>query len=319
MKFHSYALILAISIVGLSSMGCATWKKPSTEKSSWNPANWFKKEYQEPVSMATIWRSDKMAEPGQREMRGFGARVYFYNDKSQAIPVEGDLIVHGYITTPSSRKEPKEEPDRKFTYSSEQLASQYSPSDLGASYSVWVPWDEGGFREEVTLIATFKSKKGSVVQGSPTKINLPGKSPLPEEQINEQKKPLTQQVSYSKSSMSTYEIAPSPEKIPSTRITTIELPSNSRLTRPNAGVAVSAAAADGNINTNFALDGTGVEVGGGRSKAVPTIPDAFRFETLPPPGANVSPSATSTQGSAGASILGRPGAQSTSPIFGSPR
>ena len=305
MKFHTTACILAISIFGLSSMGCATWKKPSTEKSSWNPANWFKKEYQEPVSMATIWRSDKMAEPGQREMRGFGARVYFYNDKSQAIPVEGDLIVHGYITTPSSRKEPKDEPDRKFTYSSEQLAGQYSPSDLGASYSVWVPWDEDGFREEVTLIATFKSKKGSVVQGSPTKINLPGKSPMSEEHAVEKTKPYTQQVSYSKSTMSTYEIAPSPERIASTKITTIDLPNNSRLTRPNVGVSASGTAADGNVNSNFALDGTGVEVGGSKTKSVPSIPESFKFETLPPPPVNGNTSGILNGAPTNSPILGR--------------
>lgn len=265
------ACLLAVALLSGTTTGCASWKKPSSEK-TWNPKTWFKKEYQEPVSMATIWRADRMAEPGQREMRGFGARIYFYNEKSQAIPVDGDVVVHGYVTTPSSRKAASEQPDRKFTYTSEQLASQYSPSDMGASYSIWVPWDEDGFREEVTLIATFKSKKGGVVQASPTKIFLPGKSPLPDEQLP----PATQQVSYKKSTKPTYDIGPAPETLPSTRVTTIELPQKSRLNQPYIQTPVQTSF------NNTSGDGVGIEVGGrGNGSAQNAV--GGRLENLPPP------------------------------------
>ena len=225
--------------------------------------------------MAAIWKADRMSENlGQPEMRGFGARVYFYNTKSQAVPVEGDLVVHGYVTTPSSRREPREQSDRKFTFTSEQLASQFSPSDMGASYSIWIPWDEDGYREEVTLIATFKSKKGTVVQGSPTKVNLPGKSPVPNETAAEEKFTKgvpAQQVSYSRASIPTYDIAPSPDKMPSTRVTTIDLPRQSRLTRPSTPVSVGAGSLQGlgnatnSMDTNSGIAPQGVEVGGQRS------------------------------------------------------
>ncbi len=220
--------------------------------------------------MATIWRADRMAEPGQREMRGFGARIYFYNEKSQAIPVDGDVVVHGYVTTPTSRKSTNDQPDKKFNYTSEQLAAQYSPSDLGASYSIWVPWDEDGFREEVTLIATFKSKKGGVVQASPTKIFLPGKSPLPDEVMP----PVTQQVTYKKPAKQTYDLGPEPEKLPSTRITTIELPQKSRLNQPSLGLPTQ------NFYNNVPGDGVAVEVGGRGNAGSHNSP---RLENLPPP------------------------------------
>jgi hypothetical protein len=265
------ALLLCMITVSFSLSGCASWKGSTTER-TWNPSTWFKKGYQEPTSMATIWKADRMSEPGQPEQRGFGARIYFYNDKSQAIPVDGDLVVHGYLTTPSSRREQREEPDKKFSFTAEQLASQYSPSDLGASYSVWVPWDKEGFREEVTLIATFKSKKGVVVQGTPTKIHLPGKSPVPNEGFDN--RPLTQQVSYKKSTMSTYDVSPSPERSGSTKITTFELPNNSQLARPAYAVTNTR---NNDLESN---DGLGVEVGGGGQN---TTHPAFNFETLPPP------------------------------------
>lgn len=230
-------LALATALMG-SSVGCTSLSV--SKEASWKPTTWFKKEFQEPGSIATIWKADMMPQPAGPSQRGFGARVYFYNERSQAIPVEGDLIVHGYLTTPgthgTSPDQPcPDQPDKKFVFTAEQLASQYSPSDMGASYSIWVPWDaEGGFREEVTLIATFKSKRDSVVQGEPTRLFLPGNARFPEPQQRSQ--PI-QQVSYEHSSIPTYDLTPAPAK-PPTRITTIELPHDSQLVTEPETVSV---------------------------------------------------------------------------------
>lgn len=229
------ALLTLCSVVSTSATGCSSLSLSSPEKRSWKPNSWFTKEFQEPVSVATIWKADTVTEPGKPGQRGFGARVYFYNDRSQAIPVEGDLVVHGYLTTPSSRQQSSDQADKKFSFTSEQLASQYSPSDLGASYSIWIPWDEdGGFREEVTLLATFKSKRGGLVQGSPTRLFLPGQPRFSEDL----KMPdAVQQVSYQKSAIPTYDVQPSPSK-PATRITTIEIPTDSQLNQEPEGFSV---------------------------------------------------------------------------------
>ena len=180
MSKHNLAILLGIAAMACSTgLGCASWSNPSPGEKSWNPKTWFKKEYQEPGSLATIWKADRLAEPGQPESRGFTAMVYFYNDRSQTIPVDGELVVHGYVTTPSSRRQHNDQPDQKFVFGAEQMAKQFAPSEMGASYALWVPWDNEQFREEVTLIATFKSKKGTVVQGAPTKLLLPRTSRYP--------------------------------------------------------------------------------------------------------------------------------------------
>ena len=207
----------------MASAGCSSWSaqtKPGQK--TWNPKTWFKNEFQDPVSIATIWKADALAELGGPEQRGFGARVYFYNERSQAIPVDGDLVVHGYLTTPGSSHQSKDSSDQKFAFSASQLASQYSPSDLGASYSIWVPWDANqGYREEVTLIATFKSKNGAVVQSAPTRLFLPGMARFPEnEPLSSQ--PI-QQVSFRHQSIPTYDVGPAPAKS-NARVTTIDLP-----------------------------------------------------------------------------------------------
>lgn len=174
-----WALGLACLTLLLTS-GCSVWNN-SKKSDSWSPSQWFKKEYQEPTSMAAIWSPDTLAQAGQPTMRGFGGRIYFYNERSQAVPIEGDLVIHGYLTTPGSNSG-EVKSDQRFVFTSEQLTTHFSPSQIGASYSIWVPWDqEGGFRQEVTLIPTFKSKQGTVVQGTPAKVFLPGKSRFPDD------------------------------------------------------------------------------------------------------------------------------------------
>lgn len=279
MNAQRFTLGLTLLTIGLS--GCASWSKPSTSEKSWNPTTWFKKEYQDPTSMATIWKAERMAEePGQPEKRGFNATVYFYNDRSQAIPVEGELTVHGYVTTPSSRKVTNEQPDQKFVFSAEQIAKQYAPSEMGACYGIWVPWDVDGYREEITLIATFKSKKGSVVQGSPTRLLLPGKPRYPEE-VSQTGSPNgkaipAKTVGFTRTESPKYDLPASPELPSSTRVTTLKLPENSKLVRPDARNNRPSTS----VSTEM-LDGSAVEVGGQRSNV--GSPTGYNLQTLPPP------------------------------------
>ena len=213
----------------LATTGCSTWNtaSPGKDLSSWSPKTWFKKEYQEPVSLSAIWAEDTLATAGQATMRGFGGRIYFYNDRSQAVPVEGDLVVHGYLTTPGNAVSTDSTAHKRFVFGSEQLVAHFSPSQIGASYSIWVPWDEiGGFREELTLIATFKSKQGSVVQGAPAKLFLPGKSRVDDGTST----PTTRTVSYVTEEVPTHP-GDGNQMASQIRTTTIEIPTNAELKR----------------------------------------------------------------------------------------
>jgi hypothetical protein len=285
MRKHHSAILLGIALAASSTgLGCASWSKPTLGEKSWNPTTWFKKEYQEPGSLATIWKTDRMAEPGHLEKRGFSGMVYFYNDRSQTVPVEGELVVHGYVTTPSSRRnaQQSEEADQKFVFGAEQMAKQFAPSAMGASYAVWIPWDNEEFREEVTLIATFKSKKGTVVQSTPTKLTLPGTSRYPEQSDgigSNANKVQAKPVGYEKSNIPSYDIKPAVPPIPSTRITTIDVPRASRLSQ-----TVPSSVSVGGTAALPQLDGVGVSVGGA-SRSSQTDPLQYNFQQLsPPPG-----------------------------------
>ena len=69
-------------------------------------------------------------------------------------------------------------PDRKYVFTKEQFAKHYSKSNIGHSYSVWIPWDEvGGPQKQISLIVRFTPDKGDVVVGEQTRHLLPGRTP----------------------------------------------------------------------------------------------------------------------------------------------
>ncbi len=162
--------------------GCSTMTKDKgTKKSTWEAMQFWKKGYQQPTKMAVLWSHDVLTVAGQAPTRGFGGRIYFYNERSQTIPVEGELTVHGYDETQKRiTGASPDDPDKRFRFTQEQFSSHFSESDLGASYSVWIPWDAvDGVQKELTLIPTFRSSKGQVVQGTPAKVVLPGRAASP--------------------------------------------------------------------------------------------------------------------------------------------
>ncbi len=171
----------------IALIGCLVWfsgcaslttndKSKSKKEKSWLP--WGNKEYQIPQSLAVVWSEDILNVPGKPATRGFGGRIYFYNEKSQAISVEGELTVHGYDETfakPGGVVSP--EADKTFKFTPEQFTQHFSQSDLGASYSVWIPWDNGGYGKKIMLIPSFITKDGRLIRGEPSKVTLAGKSP----------------------------------------------------------------------------------------------------------------------------------------------
>src|SRR5690554_1140713 len=60
---------------------------------------WAKKDKPQetrPQRMVAIWTDTVLHTAGKPSMRGFGGRIYFYDDKSKAVPVEGTLVVYAF-------------------------------------------------------------------------------------------------------------------------------------------------------------------------------------------------------------------------------
>ncbi len=181
---HTFAACLCLALACLQfGAGCTSLSMPTTSDlmsdfskvaESLDPYG-PKTEYGEPVRMVALWSDAVLSQPGSKPVRGFGGRIYFYNAENKPVRVEGKLVVYAYDD--SSEDERHLNAQRKFEFREEDLPKHYSESELGPSYSVWLPWDElGGEQMELSLLPVFITKSGRTVAGQHALSVLPGKS-----------------------------------------------------------------------------------------------------------------------------------------------
>lgn len=174
-------ITLVALLTFVMNLGCASLTSNAETKGKKKDKSWFsfsKKEYQIPQSMTVTWAYDVYTIPGKIPTRGFGGRIYFYNEKSQAIPVDGELMVYGFDDTHSTSDYSNlGSATKRFKFTSEQLTNHFDEGQLGASYSVWIPWDAApGDQKKIMLIPTFVAKDGRIVRGSAATMLLPGRT-----------------------------------------------------------------------------------------------------------------------------------------------
>lgn len=139
---------------------------------------WGKKHDQlsTPVKVVPMWSNTVMHQPGQPGIRGFAARVYFY-DQSEREPIEVDGTLTVYAFSGEQKRGRQTRPEKKFVFTPEQLKRYHSETKLGHSYSIWLPWDEvGGETRQLSLVTRFEGTQGGVVISDPSRKLLPGVS-----------------------------------------------------------------------------------------------------------------------------------------------
>jgi hypothetical protein len=191
LKIARRATLLALcAVIAIPSLGCSfgkgeKWKfatmdvrKAAFWKGDGKPAP------ETPARFATTWTEATLTRAGQPPQRGFGGRLTFFNKESDdPVRVDGQLVVYAFDETAGDIY--KTEPTRRYIFPADQLSLYESETPLGASYSVWVPWDDaGGSEAKVSLIARFEPKKGAVVVGEQTHHYLAG-TPAPKRGVDE--------------------------------------------------------------------------------------------------------------------------------------
>jgi hypothetical protein len=172
-------LLLAVSLV-IGLPGCAgkEWKQSKifSLDSTW-PFGDDEPEEGVPVRMVGAWTDTVLTKPGQKPRRGFGGRIMFYGEEGdEPILVDGQLVVYAFDE--AGRAPTDNKPTRRYVFPPDQVKLHMSNSDVGASYSFWLPWDEvGGPKAEVSLICRFEPKGGAIVTGEQTRHLLPGTMP----------------------------------------------------------------------------------------------------------------------------------------------
>ncbi|MEM6471532.1 MAG: hypothetical protein AAF802_18370 [Planctomycetota bacterium] len=145
-------------------LGKAPWSKKDDEPP---------KPYPNPAKLAATWSPDVLMQTGKTPTRGFGGRLFFFDERSKTVPVEGTLTVHGFEVGADG----KDQQIKPFRFTPEQFTRHFTQSDFGASYSIWIPWDAvGGKEKRISLVASFQPTEGKIIQGSPTTMILPGEA-----------------------------------------------------------------------------------------------------------------------------------------------
>ena len=128
-----------------------------------------------PDRMICMWTDTIRHKPSETTMRGFGGRIMFYS-KTERKPVKVDGTVNVYVFADQGQDPKHSVPEKKFVFLPEQVPLHHSESDLGHSYSFFLPWDAvGGPQEQLTLIVRFEATTGQVVMSDASRKTLPGR------------------------------------------------------------------------------------------------------------------------------------------------
>jgi hypothetical protein len=163
---HLLRAVVLTCVLGAST-GCAKWQfiDRLPFRNDDEPAV--------PDQIVPMWTDTVMYQPGKPGVRGFGARIYFYQrDANTPMQVDGSLIVYAFDANDLSRMPV---PERKFIFTADQLAKHHSKTSLGDSYSIWIPWDEvGGPSRQLSLVTRFEGRSGGSVVSEPARKLLSG-------------------------------------------------------------------------------------------------------------------------------------------------
>lgn len=127
-----------------------------------------------PERVVATWVDTVRNRSGEQAERGFGGRVYFYDRGADPITVDGRLVVYAFDE--SNRLPTDHQPTRRYIFPTDQLTRHMSESEIGPSYSLWLPWGSAeGAPTRISLIARFEPTRGGglVVSDQATQL-LPG-------------------------------------------------------------------------------------------------------------------------------------------------
>ncbi|MEM1304076.1 MAG: hypothetical protein AAGG46_04235 [Planctomycetota bacterium] len=194
------------------------------------------------AQIVATWTDTVLQESGVGASRGFGGRLYFYGSSdAKPIAVDGQLVVYAFDET--DRKATDNKPNKRYVFPPDQFALHRSQSDLGVSYSFWLPWDTvGGKQRDVSLIARFEPVRGgALVVSEQSTVRLPGQFDEPAVTPGEPEQRRigsVQTVSHTAPVVAPQageEKKPIAAKASAVETTTIRLPSNHRILQSSGG------------------------------------------------------------------------------------
>ena len=168
-------IALATCVLAVGVSGCQSVSSKLVDANPIKSWNETPPQIEVPERVVGAWTEAVLHHNG-KGTRGFGGRLYFYGRGSgEPVRVDGRLVVYAFAE--DGRSPTDNRPTKRYVFPPEQFAKHESDSEIGVSYSVWLPWDTvGGEQAEVSLIARFEpSQGGGLVVSDQTRHRLPGK------------------------------------------------------------------------------------------------------------------------------------------------
>ncbi|QDV73632.1 hypothetical protein [Botrimarina mediterranea] len=227
------AVGLAICLLAGCRGASSTVAKTETPFKMPNPMEWGANPDEprkgEPERIVATWADTVRQTPGEPAERGFGGRLYFYDHGADPIEVDGRLVVYAFDE--SGRDPTDHRPTRRFVFPPDQLPKNMSVSEIGPSYSVWLPWGTvDAAPTHVSLIARFEPVRGGgLVVSDQARQRLPGNglAPVGETMIAESTKATTvRQAGFEERTGAKPATVPAQEEEPRKRLTTTTIKLN---------------------------------------------------------------------------------------------
>ena len=163
-------ILTTICLTAIAFTGCTTMlKAPQVDMAALKPAG--------PVtSVVASWHP--AVSNGENSMRGFGGRVYLYDQDMRPAKAKGQIVV--YLFDEDGRSADDAEPNEGIVFDAKMLSSRevYSKSKLGHSYNLWVPVDAAGPNGQarrISLIVRYIPEKGSSKVSTQATVDIPGR------------------------------------------------------------------------------------------------------------------------------------------------
>jgi hypothetical protein len=171
-SIHPLLTAMLLWMLSLNT-GCQTWDSAGTIP-VWSGLNKKSKSMAEPPhKIMAIWTEATHHRPAQPAERGFGGRVIFYDARDQTIKIDGRVTIFVFDDQNALADNPA--PRYKFVFPQDSVNAYYSKSELGHSYSFWVPLGSiEAPTQPFSLVVRYDSPSGERVLSELTKKVLVG-------------------------------------------------------------------------------------------------------------------------------------------------
>ena len=165
--------VMALLLTMTGCQGINTTKQTTETRATANDVN----------RVQAFWTDTVLQDNGQPIARGFAGRVHLYNRSSEeSVQATGTITI---FTFDDDRKTKK--PQYTWQFDETQIVKIQKKTDLGWSYSFWIPWDSGSAPQNCSVVVRYTSPKGRHIISPSARVRLPALPGNPDLQPSQQK------------------------------------------------------------------------------------------------------------------------------------